>query len=286
MEPLPLATLPPRPADTHKGSYGAVLIAAGCRAYPGAAILAALGAGRGGAGLVRLGLPEGLVAEVLPAVPFATVVRCPADDQGGLAAAAVEPLLAVADEVDAVVLGPGWGRGPGAAVVLEALVPALGAPLVLDADALNLLADGRLDLLAERPGPTVLTPHPGEFARLTGAPAPASPTARVTDAAALARRTGAVVVLKGSGTVTSDGRRTRVEPAGNPGMATGGSGDVLAGLTGALLARLPGDPAATAALAVHRHALAGDLAAAELGQEGLLPTDLAERLGRVDGDQA
>jgi NAD(P)H-hydrate epimerase len=165
--------------------------------------------------------------------------------------------------------------------VVEGLIGTLEIPLVLDADALNLLSmnPSTLDVLSEREAPTVLTPHPGEFERLTGVPAP-EPGRRSDAAAELARRTGAVVVLKGHRSVVTDGHRAWVEPAGNPGMATGGMGDVLSGVVGALLAIMPSAAEATA-LAVHAHALAGDLAAQELGTESVLPGDVADRLGRV-----
>lgn len=294
-ECLPLPALPQRPRHGHKGSFGTVLVVAGSGSYPGAAALAALGAGRMGAGLVRLALPEAIAREVLPAVPFAVLVRAPGDERGHFAQTAVAPVLAAAQDAQAVVLGPGLGQGAGAAALLAALIASVNAPLLLDADALNLLACLGPGALAARVGPTVLTPHPGEFVRLAQAcaqigpgaeapapmPAPTTDTERELAATALARAFNAVVVLKGAGTVTSDGRRLRVESAGNPGMGRGGMGDVLAGAAGALLARLPGDAAAAAALAVHLHAVAGDLAAAELGQESLLPEDVARLLGRA-----
>lgn len=296
MESLSPAPWPERLPDTHKGSYGTVLIIAGCRSYPGAAILAALGAARLGAGLVRLALPEGIVPEVLPAVPFATVLRCAATARGGLAADAAEPLVAAAAAADAVVIGPGLGTEDSTGTLVEALLSEVTAPLVVDADALNLAAASERQPLAERNSPTVLTPHPGEFARLTSAPAPVGDDERGQAAACLARQLGLVVMLKGHHTVVSDGQRLYVESAGNPGMATGGMGDVLAGALAAVLARgsgrvgpdtgtnLTGDPAAAAALAVHLHALAGDLAAADLGQDALLPQDVAQRLGRAARD--
>jgi NAD(P)H-hydrate epimerase len=275
--PLELPALPARTADSHKGTYGSVLIVAGSRRYPGAAVLAALGAGRAGAGLVRLALPAGIVPAVVPAVPFATVRPCAETAEGGLAHAALAEILDEAGACTAVVVGPGLGQADGTQRLLAELLPALTLPLALDADGLNMLAQLGLETLAARRAPTVLTPHPGEFARMSGAPAP-SADARTPAAVRLARRTGSVVVLKGHGTVVTDGRRARTEPAGNPGMATGGMGDVLAGALGALLAVIP-DPAQAAALAVHVHALAADACAAELGQDALLPEDVAKRLG-------
>jgi ADP-dependent NAD(P)H-hydrate dehydratase len=312
---LPLPALPPRAAETHKGSYGTVLVVSGSRRYPGAAILAALGAGRAGAGLVQLALPDGLADTVLPAVPFATLLRCEATDDGGLSARSAAAILEVAAKADAVVAGPGLGTHADTGALLQALLAGLRLPLLLDADALNLLA--RPSGLA-RPGgpaarggapaqggpaarlaacsassrmPIVLTPHPGEFARLAEAcgwsaseARPTSPAERLAAAARFARESRSIVVLKGHGSVVTDGRRARVETAGNPGMARGGMGDVLSGAAGALLARVPSalpDAAGAVALAVHAHAVAGDLAARELGEESMLPEDVARLLGRA-----
>ncbi|MHC5212796.1 MAG: NAD(P)H-hydrate dehydratase, partial [Planctomycetota bacterium] len=275
--PLELPHLPARAADSHKGSYGSVLIVAGSRRYPGAAILAALGAGRAGAGLVRLAMPAGIVPAVVPAAAFATSRPCPETAGGGLDHTALAEILDEAGTCTSAVVGPGLGQDEQTGRLLADLLPALEVPLVLDADGLNLLVRLGLDTLAARKAPTILTPHPGEFARLAGSETPQG-EARAPAAAALARRTGAIVVLKGHGTVVTDGRRARTETAGNPGMATGGTGDVLAGALGALLAVVP-DPAQAAALAVHLHARAGDAAAAEGGQDALLPEDVARHLG-------
>jgi NAD(P)H-hydrate epimerase len=286
LQPLALPSLPPRARDTHKGDYGTVLVVAGSRRYPGAAILAALGAGRAGAGLVQLALPESLVPLVVPAVPFATVLPCPQTPGGGFALAAADELRTAAARASSVVLGPGLGTETDTGRLLVRLLRDVHAPLVLDADALNLLAElGDEPLAARRAttdAATVLTPHPGEFARLTGSDKPRGDE-RLPQAARWAAQHGAIVVLKGAGTVVTDGRRAWVEPAGNPGMATGGMGDVLAGVLGALLAvpHLLPDPLGAAALAVHAHALAGDAAAAALGEAGVLPEDVARRVGKA-----
>jgi len=286
LQPLTLPSLPPRARDSHKGDYGTVLVVAGSRRYPGAAILAALGAGRAGAGLVQLALPESLVPLVVPAVPFATVLPCPQTPGGGFALAAADELCTAAARASSVVLGPGLGQETDTGRLLVRLLRDVHVPLVLDADALNLLAElGDEPLSARRAttdAPTVLTPHPGEFARLTGGAKPRGDE-RLTQAARWASQHGAIVVLKGAGTVVTDGRRAWVEPAGNPGMATGGMGDVLAGVLGALLAvpRMLPDPLGAAALAVHAHAVAGDEAAHALGEAGVLPEDVARRVGKA-----
>ncbi len=276
--PLALPTLPERPADSHKGTWGRVLVVAGCARYPGAAVLAARGAGRAGAGLVDLAVPEQVGRLVLPAAPFAILHELPREPGGGFAEEAADALGDVLGEADSVVLGPGLGPAEATGAFVGRLLGAVVAPLVLDADGLNHLARLGVERLAGRRGPTVLTPHPGEFARLDGGDAPRGDDARRERARTLAERTGAVIVLKGHRTVVTDGRRVRVETAGNPGMATGGMGDVLSGVLGALLA-VHDDPAEAAALAVHLHATAGDLAADALGEEAVLPTDVADRLG-------
>jgi NAD(P)H-hydrate epimerase len=277
METLLLPDLPPRATDSHKGSHGRVLVVAGSGRYPGAAILAALGAGRGGAGLVHLAVPEGVAPIVVPAVPFAILEPGAAEPGGGFDVGAAPRLIERARSMDAVVLGPGLGDAEATGGFVSALIAGVEGPLVLDADGLNHLARIGLTALARRPGPTILTPHPGEFARLDGGTTPIGAD-RQARAAGLARTHGVVVVLKGQGTVVTDGQALRVEEAGNAGMATGGMGDVLSGLLGTLAAQL-GDTLGAAALAVHIHALAGDLAAAELGQQAVLPVDVADRLG-------
>ncbi len=283
---LTLPALPPRARDSHKGDHGRVLVVAGSRHYPGAAILAALGAGRAGAGLVHLAVPHSLVPAVVAAAPFAILLPCHETAEGGFALSAADELRAAAAQATAVVLGPGLGREAETGRLLVRLLRDVHQPLVLDADALNLLAGlGDEPFAARRAAtdaPTVLTPHPGEFARLTGLAKPTGDE-RLPQAARFAAEHGVIVVLKGAGTVVTDGRRAWVEPAGNPGMATGGMGDVLAGMLGALLAvphALP-DALGAAALAVHAHALAGDAAARDLGELGVLPGDVARRVGKV-----
>ncbi len=280
LQPLTLAHIPPRDPDAHKGTFGTVLVVAGSRAYPGAAVLAALGAGRAGAGLVQIALPAGIEASVVPAVPFATILTVPATAGGGLASAAADRIVEASHRASSAVIGPGLDTDEDTGALVGELLRRLAIPVVLDADGLNHVARRELVDLTERQGATVLTPHPGEMGRLMHGPPPRGDAERREAAADLARRTGAVVVLKGHRTVVTDGRRVWIESAGNPGLATGGTGDVLAGALGALLGVLTG-PAETAALAVHLHALAGDLAAAELGEEAVLPPDVAERLGRV-----
>lgn len=272
------ALVPARAPDAHKGDAGRVLVVAGSPGKSGAAHLALAGALRGGAGLVTLAARAEVLPFALSGRPEAMSVALPA--AGPLGAADLEGLLAAAHGVDAVVVGPGIPRGPETAATLRAFLERTQLPAALDADALNALAE-RPELLAGLPAPIVLTPHPGEMARLCGLTVEAVQRDRVAIAAERARAWGCTVVLKGARTVVaSPSAPPAIIPAGNPGLATGGTGDVLAGLTGALLAsHLPAFDAARAA--AFAHALAGDLAAARLGQRGLLASDVADALGAV-----
>ncbi len=272
------ALVPPRAPDAHKGDAGRVLVVAGSPGKGGAAHLALSGALRGGAGLVTLlARPEVL--------PFALAGRPeamsrPLPGAGPLGPDDLDALLAAAKGVDAIVIGPGLPRGPETGPLLRAFLERAGRPAVLDADALNALAE-RPGLVAGLPVPVVLTPHPGEMARLTGSTIADVQADRIGLAARQARAWGCVLVLKGARTVVASPEAApAVVEAGNPGMATGGTGDVLAGLVGALLAGgLPAFDAARAA--TFAHALAGDLAAARLGERGLLAGDLAQALCEV-----
>ncbi len=262
--PPPPPALPP---DAHKGLAGRVLLACGSRWMPGAAILAARAALRAGAGLVTVACQDDALALVLPAaVPEA--VLAPASE-----------LAQRAQGQHAALVGPGIGTDARARALLEGLLAGFGGPLVVDADALNLLGV-ELARLAGRAAPVVLTPHPGEAERLLGRPVPVDPELRTEAARDLARRAGAICCLKGRRTVVTDGERVFQNDTGNPGLATAGSGDVLAGITAAYLAQcgsLP-DPGWTpfdaAARAVRVHGHAGDLAARALGQRALTASDV------------
>lgn len=272
----------PRSADSHKGDHGHLLVVAGSRGKAGAAVLAARAAVRGGAGLVTVAVPAPAVSTVETASLESMTVTLPADSGGdgeGQArpAGLVERILEAADGKDAVALGPGLGRGEELEAALRRAVVELQLPLVLDADGLNAFA-GRLGELDERRAPTVLTPHPGELARLLGVETSRVVADRVEAARRAAGESGAVVLAKGHRTVVArpDGT-VHVNTTGNPGMASGGSGDVLTGLVGALLAG--GTEVGTAAvLGAYLHGLAGDLAAHERGETGLAAGDLVDRL--------
>jgi len=264
-----LDSLPPwpeRPRDAHKGSFGTVLIVAGSPGMSGAAVLAGNAALRGGAGLVKLAVPE-------PIVPLVAV------QQPCFMVQPVEPVamaeLVSQAKADVLVAGPGLGQTTAVRERVEQLL-ACDIPLVLDADALNVLAPVPA-AWPHRPAPTLLTPHPGEMARLLGCSREQVQDERLGKAIALAQRLGSIVVLKGAGTIVTDGRSAYINRTGNPGMATGGTGDVLAGLLGALLAQRFA-PLEAAVLSVYLHGLAGDLAAERLGEVSLLATDLVEML--------
>jgi ADP-dependent NAD(P)H-hydrate dehydratase / NAD(P)H-hydrate epimerase len=275
------ALVPARPREAHKGDAGRVLVVAGSPGKTGAAHLVLAGALRGGAGLVTLASRPEVLPVALAGRPEAMSAALPAG--GALGAADLAPLLAAAKGMDALVIGPGIPRGPETGALLLDLLARAAVPAVLDADALNALADHGLapGALGALPAPVVLTPHPGEMARLCGLGIADVQADRIGLASERARTWGAVVVLKGARTVVAGpAGPAAVIPTGNPGMATGGTGDVLAGLAGALLAS--GIPAAAAArAAAWVHGRAGDLAARRLGERGLLASDLADAVGAV-----
>ena len=271
---LVLSLLPDRNPWGHKGNFGKLLLLCGSRGYTGAAFFAAMGALRSGAGLVFLGVPESIYG--IEAVKLNEPVIFPLPDAGGrLSADAVPEILTRLPQMDAVLVGPGLGQSEGTLAVVRAVLEKAECPVVVDADGINVLRAHR-DLLRGRKSPTILTPHDGEFARLGGIIG----EDRMAAAAALADDLGCVVLLKGHETCVTDGVDGYINPTGNPGMAVGGSGDVLAGVITALLgAGLP--PLEAAACGAWLHGAAGDRCAAELGQYGMLPTDMLSALPRL-----
>lgn len=270
----PLPFLAPRAADTHKGSFGTVLVVGGSRGMAGAPALAGMAALRGGAGLVRVAVPDVCLDTVAGYEPCYTTVPLPADSAGCLSSAAADTVIEQAEAASVVALGPGLGRCDELCRLAARLYREVPRPMVVDADGLNALA-GQPEVQSRPGGPRILTPHPGEFARWTGRPLPADQ--RTAAAVELAARCGTVVVLKGHATVVTDGTRYVVNETGNPGMATGGTGDVLTGLIAALWCQGL-DAYDAARLGAHLHGLAGDLAAEELGQVNLIATDLLDYL--------
>jgi NAD(P)H-hydrate epimerase len=274
--------LPRRPPDAHKGDFGRVVILGGSPGFTGAPALAAEGALRVGAGLVTVGCATGLNAILEMKLTEAMTRPLPETPAQSLGGEAVGPALELCGEADAVVIGPGLSRQPEAAEFARAVIEAAPAPLVIDADALNALA-GRLDLLRRRGAPTVLTPHPGEMSRLVASTIAAVQSDRLGWARRLAAETGAVAVLKGAGSVIAapDGEAW-INPTGSSALATGGTGDVLAGAIAGLLAG--GAEQNSAAVAgVYYHGLAGDLAAQRTSERGVIAGDVARALAEVLG---
>lgn len=274
-----LPHLPPRPLDAHKGAFGRVLIVAGSRGMSGAAVLSGTGALRGGAGLVRVAVPEGVLNIVAAANPCYMTAPMPQDDRGRLAASALSELMELLHGSSAAALGPGLGQSADLTELLTAVLVQTDMPMVLDADALNGLV-GRLEVLRQHRGSILLTPHPGEFARLIGSDIATVQANRTELAMRFAVDHGVVLVLKGHDTLVTDGRRLYLNTTGNPGMATGGSGDVLSGFLAALVGQRL-EPFAAGQLGVYLHGLAGDLARRRLGEASLIALDLLRFLPRA-----
>lgn len=265
--------LPRRARDTHKGDYGKILLLCGSRGFTGAAALAARGALRTGAGLVYLAVPESIYA--IEAVKLSEPVVLPLPEEDGmLCEASLAKIGELLPKMDAVLFGSGTGIGPGTEKILEFLLKNAECPLILDADGITLAARHK-DILRDRLAPTILTPHDGEFARLKPIDAP-----RLDQTMAMARELGAVVLRKGHRTLITDGTECWENQTGNPGMATGGSGDVLSGIILSLLGQGL-QPLQAAAAGAWLHGAAGDLAAEKLGEYGMLPGDLVEELPRL-----
>ena len=268
-----LSILPDRAADGHKGDFGKILLLCGSKGYTGAAYLAAMGALRSGAGLVFLGVPESIYAIEAIKLSEAIVFSLPEED-GKLSADAIPAILERLPKMDAVLIGPGLGQSNGVLQVVKAILEQTDCPVVLDADGINLIAAHK-DIVRGRTAPTILTPHAGEFGRLGG-----NPEERTVAAEAMAKDLGCILLLKGHHTVITDGGTTYINTTGNPGMAVGGSGDMLAGIITALLGQGIA-PLEAAACGAWLHGAAGDICAAEIGQYGMLPTDMLNVLPRL-----
>lgn len=268
---MQIPKLPARSPDTHKGTFGTVLVVGGSRGMAGAPSLTGMAALRGGAGLVRVAVPECCLETVAGFEPCYTTIPLPFDKHGRLASEAERVILGEAENATVVAMGPGLGRSEELRTLVARIYAEVDLPLVLDADGLNNLA-GQPEV--HRPaGPRVLTPHPGEFARLLGRKPDSNERGRA--ATELAAKWGVTLVLKGHGTLVTDGQQEFINPTGNPGMATGGTGDVLTGMIAALMAQGL-EPFDAARLGVYLHGMAGDLAAEEYGQVPIIATDLLE----------
>lgn len=269
-----LSLLPERDPEGHKGTYGKLLLLCGSRGYTGAAYLAAMGALRCGAGLVFLGVPESIYSIEACKLNEPIVFPLP-EEAGKLSEKAIPELLGRLPQMDGVLIGCGLGQSAGTFSVVKAVLENAQCPVVVDADGINVLCAHK-DILRGRAYPTILTPHEGEFRRLGGG----SDGDKMARAASFAREINCILVLKGHGTCTTDGKTGYRNPTGNPGMAVGGSGDVLAGMITALAGQGIA-PLEAAAAACWLHGAAGDLCARELGQYAMLPTDLLNTLPRL-----
>jgi NAD(P)H-hydrate epimerase len=279
-----LPALPPRASDANKGNFGRILIVAGSRGMSGAAILCGCAALRAGAGLVRVAAPAEIQPIVAAGNPCYMTEALPNDEQGRISASSISGLKALSEANDVLAIGPGLGRSADISKMVAYVIARIIRTTIIDADGLNALA-GTPEDLDQRPvtlagvacGPLIITPHPGEFARLLQTDVKTVQANRSDLAAEFAAKHNLVVVLKGQGTIVTDGRRVYQNTTGNPGMATGGTGDILTGVIAALLGqRLP--PFEAAQLGVHLHGLAGDLARDQIGEVSLIATDLLDFL--------
>ena len=267
--------LPRRPADGHKGTFGKVLVVGGSRGYTGAPVLAARGALRTGAGLVTVAVPQSVYGIAAVKCDEAMVMPVKCREDGRLGEESAKPLMGLMVKKDGILLGPGMGHVGGTETLLCEVLPAVPYPFVVDADGINALA-GHMYLLEERrKWPTVLTPHDGEFERMGG---DLSSGDRLGAARAFARKHGCILVLKGHNTIVAVPNGVCfINDNGNSGMAKGGSGDVLGGMILALLGQKM-NPVRAAVCAVYLHGRAGDLAAEDKGEYGMLPSDLVEQI--------
>ena len=269
-----LALLPDRKPWSHKGDYGKLMLLCGSKGFTGAAWFAAMGALRCGAGLVYLGVPESIYAIEAVKLNEPVVFSLPEED-GKLSADALEEILGRLPQMDAVLIGCGLGLSRGTSQVVRAVLAQARCPVVVDADGITLVRE-HMDVLRERKQPTILTPHDGEFLRMGGTLG----EDRMACAARYAREWNCILLLKGHETCITDGTVGYINRTGNPGMAVGGSGDVLAGMIVSLLGQGLA-PLEAAACGAWLHGAAGDLSAEELGQYAMLPSDLLQRLSRL-----
>lgn len=269
-----LNILPDRDPESHKGDFGKILLLCGSRGYTGAAALAAMGALRSGAGLVYLGVPESIYN--IEAIKLTEPVVFPLPDKNGmLSRDSIEQITGMFSKVDAVLIGCGLGCSDDTFLVLKTVLEQYSGPVVVDADGINLLA-GHIDILRGRTGTTIITPHIIEFQRIGGL----LTEDRFESAKTFAKQSNSIVLLKGHRTVITDGNSHYINPTGNPGMAVGGSGDVLAGMIVSLLGQGI-TPLEAAACGAWLHGAAGDICAKEIGQYGMLPSDMLKVLPRL-----
>lgn len=272
-------SLPPRKAESHKGDYGTIMVLGGGRGMAGAVALAGAGALRSGAGKVQILCPFEVQPTVAQFEPSYMAYPIPGEHglmDFPLCGEVIERFL---KEATVLVVGPGMGRSEKTRDLMRWVLHSVTIPTVIDADGLNNL-EGRAAWFKDLKRPVIITPHPKEMSRLTGESVEAIQADRQGAAARLAAAENLVVVLKGSGTVISDGQRVYVNKTGNPGMATGGSGDVLGGVIGAMIGQKL-DPFEAAVLGVYAHGLAGDIAKDQNGEVGMIAGDIVDSLADV-----
>ena len=270
----PNVTLPTRDKESHKGDFGRVLMIGGSRGMSGAIAMSGIAALRSGSGLLKIAMPDSIQESVASFSPCLMTVGIESK-KGHFCKGSIDQLLEEAEWADVVAIGPGMGRYDSQRKIVETLYGELPQPLIVDADALNLLADSDA-ALTKHQGLRVLTPHPGEFQRLQ--------ECKTTDretmaemAVEMAVEAQVTVVLKGHRTLVTDGKERFFNRTGNPGMATAGSGDVLTGIVASLVGQGL-DPFEASRLGAHLHGLAGDIVAESVGQTSLIATDLIESL--------
>ena len=276
MRPMEIPTLNRRSPDSHKGDFGRVLIVGGSRGMAGSVSLAGMAAGRSGAGLTTLAVPDCCLETVAGFDPNYMTVPLPDDREGRLANVAAGNILDLAQTATSIAIGPGLGRSDDVTEVVSTLYRDFAGPMVVDADALNALASRPQAIATDKV--RVLTPHIGEFRRLVGESEFTIDQCRER-ICQFARDNRLVVVLKGNRSLVTDGNTMHQNETGNPGMATGGSGDVLTGIIAALLSRRELSALQAVALSVHIHGLAGDLAARAFGETSMVANDIKDMVG-------
>jgi len=272
--------LPPRPRDGHKGMFGRVLVIAGSVGLTGAATMASKSALRVGAGLVTLGLPESL--NPMMEVKLTEVMTLPLHETGDqtIALRAYDKIMQLISNIDVVAIGPGLSQNPETASLVRKLCNDINIPMVIDADGLNALAEDK-NILKELGEQTVLTPHPGEMSRLIERPVSDIQSDRINIALNFAKENKVVLVLKGVPTIVATPQgEAYLNTTGNPGMASGGTGDVLTGIISGFIAQGL-DAKKSAILGVYVHGLAGDLASIDNGETGMITDDLIEQLPKA-----
>jgi len=276
-----MIVFPKRNAYSHKGDYGYVLCVGGCRGMSGAIALAGRAALKTGAGLVKCAVPNSVLPIVAALSMEIMTAPLPEDRSGRISLDAYREILRLSEAATVVALGPGLGRSLGLTALAAKLYREIAKPMIVDADALNALAERKFDETWKTEFPRILTPHSGEFARLLEHPVPkeepSTQQERIELTRSFAEKTGTITLFKGHETIITDGKTFKINRTGNPGMATGGSGDVLTGIIAGLVAQ-HFSPLDAAVLGSHLHGAAGDQAAEKFGQASLTAGTILDAL--------